>query len=79
MEDMKEQNEAIVSIDVPASAVAAVTDFLEKRSRGVDAGFCFGVALPTFGTGIKSWAVLDVVERKWSICTEQDAHGAGAR
>jgi hypothetical protein len=65
------KSEPTVSVEIPESAAAAVADFLERRSRNVSTGFCFGVALPDFG-GPKCWAVFEMIGHKWVILSEVD-------
>lgn len=64
--------ETMVSVEVPESAVAAVTEFLDKRSAKKDAGFCFGVKLPAFD-GISTWAVFTIEDSEWTIMRPVDA------
>ncbi len=63
------EEEPKVTMEIPQGAVDTITDFIAKRSLDVTTGLCLSVSLPDLG-GPKSFAVFDISDNKWAICTK---------
>ena len=66
---MKNQEEPMVTMEIPQGAVDTITDFIAKRSLDITTGLCLSVSLPDLG-GPKSFAVFDLSEHRWVICAK---------